>query len=130
MNIADVPIKHQQNLEELKDKMNVIRAMYGKPMNVTSGYRSMQDHLRIYSTINQKRKANGQAPLQVPLGSKHLYGQQVDIYDPKQELQEWVQKNVQVLETLGLYCEDFQYTKNWVHFQSVPPKSGKRFFIP
>lgn len=122
--IADIPIAHQHNLEELLKKINVIRAAYGKPMTVTSGYRSMQDHLRIYSTkgITDKSK--------IPMQSKHLYGQAVDISDADGKLKEWVKVNVAKLEEAGLYCEDFAYTKTWLHFQILPPKSGKRFFIP
>lgn len=122
--IADIPIEHQHNLEELLKKVNIIRAAYGKPMTVTSGYRSMQDHLRIYSQkgITDKSK--------IPMASNHLYGKAVDIGDADGKLKEWVKANVAILEQAGLYCEDFAYTKTWVHFQIVPPKSGKRFFIP
>lgn len=122
--ISDIPLEHQHNLEELLKRINVIRTVYGKPMTVTSGYRSLQDHLRIYSSkgITDRSK--------IPMASKHLYGQAVDIYDPNKELQAWVKQNVKVLEDIGLWCEDFGSTPNWCHFQIVPPRSGKRFFIP
>lgn len=119
--IADVPIKHQQNLDELKKKLNVIRAAWGQPMIVTSGYRSDQQHRRIYSKIGN---------LNPPMGSNHLTGNACDIYDPDKKLQEWILDNVQLLEELGLYCEDFSATPRWLHFQQVPPRSGKRFFKP
>jgi len=51
-NIADVPNADQHQLEILKERINKVRTLYGKPMTVTSGYRSMQDHKRIYSEIN------------------------------------------------------------------------------
>jgi hypothetical protein len=35
-----------------------------------------------------------------------------------------------VLEACDLYCEDFKYTKTWVHLQSRPTRSGKRIFKP
>lgn len=122
--ISDIPLDHQHNLEELRKRVNVIREAYGKPMTVTSGYRSMQDHLRIYSSkgITDRSK--------IPMQSKHLYGQAVDIGDADGKLKEWVKANVSKLEEAGLYCEDFAYTKTWLHFQIVPPKSGKRFFVP
>jgi uncharacterized protein YcbK (DUF882 family) len=118
--IADVPLSYQHNLQALQKKMNTIRAAYAKPMIVTSGFRSEQQHLRIYS----KHKKNP------PMGSHHLRGNACDIYDPNQELQKWVLNNVELLEELGLWCEDFSATRTWVHFQQLPPKSGKRFFLP
>lgn len=122
--IADIPIEHQHNLEDLLKKINQIRTAYNIPMIVTSGYRSMQDHLRIYSQkgITDKSK--------IPMKSKHLYGQAVDIADADGKLKAWVLQNVNLLETVGLWCEDFSATKTWVHFQIVPPGSGKRFFMP
>jgi len=66
--------------------------------------------------------------------SKHLTGQAVDIGDPDRSLATWVADNLDVLTECGLYCEDFRWTGDadggWVHFQTVPPKSGRRIFIP
>lgn len=122
--LADIPIAHQQNIQELIKRVNVVREKWNKPMKVTSGYRTLQDHLRIYSAkgITDKSK--------IPMKSNHLTGAALDISDPKGELQKWLNENVTLLMAIGLYCEDFAYTKTWVHFQIVPPKSGKRFFIP
>ena len=112
------------NLTELQIKVNKVREAYGKPLTVTSGLRTMEDHLRIYKDkgITDQSK--------IPMKSKHLSGEAVDFSDPKQELQAWCLANVAKLEEIGLWCEDFSATKNWVHFQSVPPKSGNRFFKP
>jgi hypothetical protein len=35
-----------------------------------------------------------------------------------------------MLEEAGLFMESPSKTPRWVHFQTVPPKSGKRIFIP
>lgn len=121
--------EHEANLLILLNKINVIRTKYGKPMTVTSGYRTMEDHLRIYREI-AKNKGNQFNPSNVPMKSKHLSGQAVDIYDPKGELKKWIMNNLDLCEELGFYFEDFNHTPNWIHFQTVPPKSGKRFFIP
>lgn len=121
--IAEIPIVHQQNLQKLLDKVNVIREAWGKPMTVTSGYRSMQDHLRIYSEkgITDKSK--------IPMASKHLSGLAVDISDPKLELTAWLKSDgAELLVSTGLYCEEGN--RNWVHFQCEPPKSGNRWFLP
>lgn len=128
-NISDVPLSHQHNLEELLIRINKIRSAYNKPMTVTSGYRSMQDHIRIYSEKASKAGVEFD-PKKVPMGSSHLTGCAVDISDPDRELQKWCTENVNILEEVGLWCESFEYTANWTHLQIVPPKSGKRFFIP
>jgi uncharacterized protein YcbK (DUF882 family) len=120
----DIPKEHLDNLKDLLNKVNIVRSSYGKPMRPTSGYRSMDDHLRIYKDkgITDQSK--------IPMKSKHLSGLAVDILDPKQELQQWCLNNEAILVQAGLYMEDFSATTNWVHFQSVPPRSGKRYFIP
>lgn len=114
----------QKNLIDLLEKINKVRSLYNKPMKITSGLRTKEDQIRIY---NQK----GITDLtKIPMGSRHLYGQAIDVFDPNKELQQWCLSNVIKLEEIGLWCEDFLYTPNWTHFQSVPPKSGKRFFKP
>lgn len=122
--IADIPIEHQHNLEELLKRINQIRTAYNIPMTVTSGYRSLQHHLEIYSRkgITDRSK--------IPMQSRHLYGQAVDIADADGKLKAWVLQNVNLLEDIGLWCEDFNATPTWCHFQIVSPKSGKRFFLP
>lgn len=62
--------------------------------------------------------------------SKHCAGAAADIYDPKKKLQKYLTENSDILKVIGLWCEDFKYTKNWVHCQTLAPLSGKRFFIP
>ena len=117
--LIDLPSEHQTNLKELHRRINIIRNLYGRPMIVTSGYRTIEDHKRIYVGRDK-----------IPMGSKHLSGQAVDIYDPRKELQSWCLGNEAELERVGLWCENFLATENWVHFQTVPPKSGRRFFYP
>lgn len=69
-------------------------------------------------------------PKKIPMKSKHLYGQAVDISDPNQKIQAWCKSNEACLVSIGLWMEDFSVTTNWVHFQIVPPGSGKRWFMP
>jgi hypothetical protein len=119
--------EHLENLEELLVKLNHLRAAYGKPLRVTSGYRSMERHLAIYAAkgITDQSK--------IPMQSRHLYGFAADlvpIEDDIKHLHDWVNQNVKLMEEIGLFMEAFEYTAQWCHFQSVPPKSGKRFFKP
>jgi hypothetical protein len=69
--------------------------------------------------------------------STHITGQGVDVQDtPSRDLARWCLANLDALETCGLYMERPQWTAGannddpWCHFQSVPPKSGKRVYIP
>jgi uncharacterized protein YcbK (DUF882 family) len=113
----------QDNLDILLKKINEIRAAYGKPMKITSGLRTMEDHLRIYAEMGITEKSK------IPMKSKHLFGQACDVSDPDGKLMDWCIANEKVLEKVGLWCE-VRDDKKRVHFQIVPPQSGKRFFNP
>ncbi len=105
------------NLVILCRRLNIVRAAYGIPMIVTSGLRSeTQQQQLIASGVSKASK------------SHHLTGEAADIYDPDKNLYKWCLDNEVVLEHAQLWCETQQGP--WVHFQSVPPKSGKRFFNP
>lgn len=112
---SEVPEKVLISLKVLLVKLNVIRKAWGKPMTVTSGYRSEADQKR----INPKA-----------IKSNHLTGHAVDIYDPNLKLTAWLKKGegARLLVEQGLYCEEGN--KNWVHFQDIAPRSGNRWFLP
>lgn len=126
-NLEDQSADIQANLAILLERVNKVRALWGKSMTPTSGLRTMEDHLRIYM---EKAEAAG-VPFdesKVPLKSKHLYGQAVDIADSGLKLTAWLKANPQVLIDAELWCEEGN--TNWVHFQILPPKSGNRWFLP
>lgn len=108
-----------KNLATLLERMNEIRGAYGKPMIITSGLRSDEQQAGLIA----QGKSNAKH-------SKHCAGLACDVLDEHGELKKFCLDNVKVLERIGLWCEDFAFTKNWVHFQCTPPMSGKRFFIP
>lgn len=90
----------------------------------TSCLRSKEKQIAVY-------KAKGITDIKkIPMGSAHLSGCAVDIEDADGKLKAWLLKNENKLAELGLYVEHPDYCKGWAHLQSVPPKSGKRFFIP
>src|SRR3989304_1380665 len=62
--------------------------------------------------------------------SKHLTAEAGDISDPDRALAQWCVKNTAVMVECGLWAEDFRWTPTWVHLQRIPPKSGKRIYIP
>jgi uncharacterized protein YcbK (DUF882 family) len=123
-----LPKEHQDNLMTLLERVNRVRQVWGKPMTVTSGYRSKDDHTRIYKELAAKR---GQPfdEKKIPWGSNHLKGAAVDISDPDYKLIEWCIANEKLLEQVGLWCEEKDDQKR-VHFQIFAPRSGKRFFKP
>jgi uncharacterized protein YcbK (DUF882 family) len=109
----------ERNMKTLFERMNELRGIWGRPMIVTSGLRS-----------DEKQKAliaEGKSRARL---SRHLFGAACDIFDPNKELGRWCLENESVLVKIGLWCEHPDYTRNWVHFQIIPPMSGKRFFIP
>jgi hypothetical protein len=103
------------NIDKLLEPINEIRYTYGKPLKVNSGWRP--------AAINEATANAGKA-------SNHMKGLAVDFADPDGQLREWVLENLSLVASLGLYLEDFRWTKGWVHFQIVPPGSKKRIYVP
>lgn len=63
--------------------------------------------------------------------SRHITAEAEDVGDtPNRDFARWTCANQALLEHLGLWCERFEWTPTWVHFQTVPPASGNRFFRP
>lgn len=118
------------NLSQLHYRLNVLRRYWDKPMTVTSGFRTIEEHMKIYEKKNSERVASGLSKLSIPMGSMHLIGAAADVYDLDGTLKEWVLKNRTLVETLRFHCEDFASTKNWVHFQIYPPRSREFIFKP
>jgi LAS superfamily LD-carboxypeptidase LdcB len=117
--LADLPKDHQSNLQILFDRINKVREKYGKSMTPSSVYRSLAEHLAIYA----KKGITDQS--KIPMKSKHLFGQAIDIADPDGKLKEWVKANEAWLLELGLWCEHYEDTIGWCHFQIVPYGSWK-----
>lgn len=112
-------IEIQRNIDDLIEKLNLFRTAYGRPMVVTSGLRSRDEHAAIYV-------AKGVDPKKIPWGSKHLSGQACDFADPDGSLKEWVKRNENfVLNSCKLWAEHYDYTNGWLHLQSVPYGSWK-----
>lgn len=108
----DIPASCLGNLYDLWQKINNIRAAYGKPMVVTSGYR----------TIAHEKKQGRSGK------SDHCKCKAIDIYDPDKSLAHWVHDNEHLLEYNYLWIEATEYTRNWVHFTTQP--KSQRFFKP
>lgn len=61
-------------------------------------------------------------------GSSHKQGRGVDIYDPQNVLDDWLDD--EILEEHGLYREHADSTPRWCHLTDRAPASGKRTFNP
>jgi hypothetical protein len=126
--IQDVSIALQQNGEELLKRINKVRTDYAEPMIVTSGLRTMQQHINIYKKLAEQRKEEFDAS-KIPMGSAHLKFCAVDILDKDGKLFKWCKNNKKLLEDVGLWLEE-QDDQPRVHFQTYAPASGNRFFKP
>ena len=62
--------------------------------------------------------------------SKHLSCQAIDLDDAHGALDAWCMRNLFVLEEIGLWLEHPEATPGWCHVQVVPPRSGRRVFMP
>ncbi len=113
----DFPLDAEQeaNLELLLKCLNEFRAIYGKPMTVTSGYRPAA----INATVKGAAKK-----------SNHIMCLACDFRDTDGELDKWCLTNLDVLIKCGLYLESPAHTPNWCHLQCKPPKSKNRIFLP
>lgn len=61
-------------------------------------------------------------------GSQHRKARAVDVYDPDNVLDDWIDDIK--LTRFGLYREASDSTPGWAHLQSVPPGSGRRTYNP
>jgi hypothetical protein len=125
---------HQTNILKLLQKVNDLLNDAGLERSISSGYRTMKDHQRIYADINKKKKAAGLPEVKVPMGSKHLIGAAIDLADPDGKLDKYCTEDV--LKKFDLYMEHPDYTnsavdpksKGWCHLQIIPTKN--RIFRP
>jgi len=111
-------------INSIEGKINKIREAYGKPMTVTSCWRSPERQIEIY-------RQKGITDLsKIPMNSQHIHSAACDIADSNGELKKWTKENEPLLEEIGLWCEDLESTPTWVHYQIFPPHSNARFFKP
>lgn len=104
----------KKNLDKLLIAVNRLRAMWGKPLVVSSGYRPPAQN----AAAGGAKKSN------------HMICAAVDFRDPDQELAKWLISRLDVLEACGLYMEDPSATPTWCHVQVIAPGSGRRIFRP
>ena len=62
--------------------------------------------------------------------SSHKVAEGIDIYDPLDRLDEFIDLNPALLVTFNLYREHPKSTPSWVHLTIRPPRSKLRTFYP
>jgi len=110
----DFPLDMRQaiNMADLLSRINHLIASLKINTRVTSGYRP--------SAINKKI---GGAKM-----STHTVCAGIDLLDTQGEIGKMLKANVKILEEYGLYLENPDYTKGWVHLDTKTRKN--RIFIP
>ena len=120
--LSELPKDVQENIKTLVSRINQLFDGYSWPKTlprvVNSGYRRPQDQ-----------------PKNAAQSSPHLIGCAVDLDDDDSGITwKYVFKNLTKTKQIGLWIEDPRWTHgsvgSWVHLQIIPPKSGKRIFIP
>ena len=102
----------ESNLQKLLTALNKFRTIYGKPMQVSSGYRP-----------GKYNKAAGGATK-----SNHMICMACDFVDIDSSLDSFCVANQDVLKECGLYLEHPKWTNTWCHLDILPRK--RRIFIP
>lgn len=110
----DAPLseRQEQNLSRLLSALNSVRAAYGKPMHVTSGYRPAV----VNAAIGGAKK------------SLHMECLACDFKDSDGKLTEWLNGHQDLLAQLGLWQEHPSATKGWAHLdlggRAAVPRPG------
>jgi uncharacterized protein YcbK (DUF882 family) len=128
----DLTDEKKANLQKTFAWMDKVREWIGKPIKVTIAFRSLSYHLDLYRRINEKRKAQGQPELRVPMKSSHLFGNAVDFVVIGMDCDSVRQKilDEKKLEEWNLRMEDNGKGANWVHLDDRAVGPGGRFFKP
>lgn len=98
----DLSPELQENLNTLVEAVNKIRKTWGKPMIVTSGYRTPEINMKITGAAKK---------------SAHMSCQAVDFKDTDNSLGGWCMRNMHKLTQWGLYLEHPRHTPGWCHLQ-------------
>lgn len=115
----DLSDELKANLDKLVAALNVVRSAYGKPMRVSSGYRSPAKN----AAIGGSKK------------SHHMTCKACDFKDPDGALDAWLLENQDLLEANGLWLEDPSATPGWSHLDigvrdTTRKREHKRVFKP
>ena len=107
------PPELEENLKKLLEAVNLLRSKYGRPMFVNSGFRTPEHNAKVGGAKN----------------SRHCLCLAVDFRDNDGKLKEFCRANdYQVLKECGLWMEDGEKTKTWLHVD-ITPRQNREFKI-
>lgn len=109
----ELPPEYVSNMNELLPRVNALLEKFGESRKVNSGFRRQSDN---DATANASKK------------SKHMICAAVDLEDRDGKLDEFCSE--EILIEFNLYKEASEATPGWCHLSFLPPRSGKRIFIP
>lgn len=116
-----LPEAHKVNANEIIQRVNslLVYYTYSYPIFITK----LNDGYRLVPAKGGSKT------------SKHLTAQAIDMDDNEAgDFWNWLKDNLYLLKSIGLWIEHPCWTHNeggtWIHFQSVPPKSGRRIYVP
>ena len=110
-------IYQRENLEDMAIVLNSFLTDYKYPVVINSGLRDMALQIKLDAPNPPKK-------------SCHLVGLAADIHDESNKLLEYILSNLDRAKELRLFFEHPNWTPTWCHIQGIPPKSGRRFFVP
>jgi hypothetical protein len=107
------------NAEDLAKQVSGLLNELELRARVNSGFRP--------TVVNAKTKGASKK-------SNHMKGNAVDLEGDELAsllMADWLNNGDEsLLVRYDLYLEDPRYTRGWTHLQRIPPRSGKRIFIP
>lgn len=120
----DWTAERKSNATELLNRVNALLGHLGRqgmPMQINP----------VTGSLVSGQTFGGFRPQSCPQGaptSSHKTGQGVDLFDPRENLDNAI--TTDLLIEFGLYREAPSATRGWAHLTTRPPKSGKRTFLP
>lgn len=112
LGIDNTPEEHQlKRMKLVAEKcFEPIRAHYGKPINVTSFFRSLE----LNKAIGGSSKT-----------SQHMQGEAIDfVCEGMKELFEWIQKNIEFDQLIWEYGDDQE--PDWIHISYTEQRPNRQ----
>lgn len=94
----------RESVKALAAVATQLLASFGASRKITSGFRDADSNKRVGGATH----------------SAHIEGKAVDLTDPDGRLAIFCLRNQALLANLGLWLEDPQHTRGWVHLQTRP----------
>lgn len=117
----------RDNVTELLGRVNLLLS-WAYADNVRP---ALDAHTGTHVASGWRPKAINDATANAAHSSRHLTGEAIDLRDNgTRDLAQWCLKNEESLAEIGLWMERPQWTPTWVHLQTVPPGSRRRYYVP